>query len=1765
MAAHTQFDKANFQAALSSGIEEKVEVNQRHLIDKILARYSAQYTVFRELLQNSNDAGAKEVVLQFQSQNDNQSQSSKKIDTVIYKNNGRVFMEQDWKRLKSIAEGNPDETKVGFFGVGFYSLFSICEEPLVSSGDQCLGFFWRGDQLFSMKAVVPENVSAEERLWTTFYMDLREPMKLPDRDDFSKFIATSLSFTEFLCTVKVFYNDELVISLSKKSSPFRDMPIPAYIERSSPNNVLKLKAVEIRQVQMEAEVLPEENASKLSSFLGLASPKTSRKEKVSCTIFLRIARAVVDVKLGANFAASMQRTTKKPPPSTTVIQLIYTNYDEYDASEKMRTKYSVFNDIVPFPSQGRVFIGFPTHQTTGCSIHLAAHLIPTVERENIDFVDPILNQWNQEILSMGGLLARITYDDEMNAINRLYTEIIQPGRREGTTLSSPPSEEFLWLSKKAIHAMKSFTFRDSTPASLVNRIISSFFYKASKQPLALLSTHGVLPCPTVRVFDSDTEMFVKNVPAVPKKLLSDVPDFIKPLQQQGLIRDISKEDVFQELAGRNLPENEIVAALKWWIKGCKIGQYNESDLVSFKQRLKITSADETQPRKLEAMRYFPNYRVLPPDVPLSTDTLPMSISKQLIDLDLVQCLRLSELPLSAWSVFISEHPSFSGQNASPEFVQKIFGVLSRALPNLNHTERTYIVSAFTVKSCIPTTKGWRTPAESYFKSVNLFEDLSVVQFPNEKVVSPKLLAMLGVREHVDLQMIFDKLDTLNWDHVHLVKYLSTVSDKLTDSEIAKLKNAYILPIESNGSPQTISTDKSSNNSASAQVAPAVPGTTAHVPSKRFRAQDVFPPTELFRSLKLPILSWPRNKWRSNSPETKLLHRLGLPTHLTLQYIINQCSLATTASETRLSLLQYFSNNFEHYRCQYDPYRITVPFLPTQDGRLALPKDIFVEEEVKLLGFNVLLKDLKDKKELLGVRDHPSGKELVDTLRQKPPSLKEAVAVFSYLTGLQKEFSRTDFSVLRDLKFIPIVTKASEEKYHYSEPGRVYFSNNSNSSHLPPDLFEYIDFGLPANNFLRACGVKDEPSPIELAQLVLEDPRRFFEYGVDRYIAILNQLAAHWEVIRYSSGLVSKMKKTKWVIGLKVESQNKVKDVETLAEKGEAEKIDEGELAKEKTLANCELAIPGDVYLIDDPLLQSIFCPLSCPLEPTLEKMYEALGARWLSRMVTSKYKLHGTPMQTSQSKRLQALIHQRGPLLIYDNNSLNNNVKSNAQSTIDSLRCLQADGIEILREFNKSVHKQPISACVTEESSGRWGRKSGYLLIVTKGEVDFFDVARGLSDLLFKRPKLNDALLLSTMLSTSLDNLRRKGFPVDRILNIAPQLKKATPPASPSSQSPSLQRKLPELPSPPDNSKDGFQMSQELAAFKELKEMFPDVDSNFLRGLIQKEKDNPVMNVSNQLLDMKYPVESNREESPTKSELGQDSSLSKSNSNSTLAEKKPLLEKQESIPGGFSSGPSSGGGGFGGGLFGSLLNQVQRTVENAAKQAGIDIAPTQTTQPKSPIAGTGPSSSNAPQQRKISEIDPAFNRHLKSDLDSSIRSCRPNSTSSISSTPSVATLANTTYCDLTPGHDLRQITQIEAVSVWLDPAVSPAILDTYQLGLYSFIRMLKELAQVFGVQNDALNLYMDDKNETVAFNRGRTLYFNAGFYLKMHWEQSRGAFTPRTSDSYTYWFMVFAHELAHNHVAAHDSQHEFYMSSYASVYMVKLMKMLLEKGVELQI
>ena len=98
-------------------------------------------------------------------------QMRKQTKRLVVSNNGQPFTPADWSRLKSIADGNPDETKIGAFGVGFYSVFADCDEPFVVSGDRTMAFYWKGNMLSTKAAPVPAEHDTRD---TIFMLEYRQ-------------------------------------------------------------------------------------------------------------------------------------------------------------------------------------------------------------------------------------------------------------------------------------------------------------------------------------------------------------------------------------------------------------------------------------------------------------------------------------------------------------------------------------------------------------------------------------------------------------------------------------------------------------------------------------------------------------------------------------------------------------------------------------------------------------------------------------------------------------------------------------------------------------------------------------------------------------------------------------------------------------------------------------------------------------------------------------------------------------------------------------------------------------------------------------------------------------------------------------------------------------------------------------------------------------------------------------------------------------------------------------------------------------------------------------------------------------------------------------------------------------------------------------------------------------------------------------------------------------------------------------------------------
>ncbi|CAF4013844.1 unnamed protein product [Rotaria sordida] len=391
--------------AQQGGNEEHVTINLRKLIEGMLAHYSSEFFVFRELIQNADDAKASSFSLEIKC--NAPSSSSVEMDfhnhvitEICTTNDGLIFSETDWKRVATIAEGNTDIASVGRFGVGFYSVFSYTEEPIIVSGKEYMIFVWKdNNSLTTLRQQLPIKQQSKT---TSIILKMQEKHVL-----------------------------QIESTLDKSRITNKDVPII---------NLTQLKAYFAKVTEQ--------------IFTIVDGPS------------MTLGRVDVEARLNIDqqFHNHVRRILNKSLPSIVQIQLLFVPIDviirhqqQLKSSEVVNDlNIQIFNSILPLKfvdeeiiPAGLIFIGLETHQSAGFGMHVSSHLITTLERENLDLQDPYIKKWNKELLTSIGQIARCIYDqiiihssnniarERYNAVMAPYSfQTSVPNKEIGTTLES---------------------------------------------------------------------------------------------------------------------------------------------------------------------------------------------------------------------------------------------------------------------------------------------------------------------------------------------------------------------------------------------------------------------------------------------------------------------------------------------------------------------------------------------------------------------------------------------------------------------------------------------------------------------------------------------------------------------------------------------------------------------------------------------------------------------------------------------------------------------------------------------------------------------------------------------------------------------------------------------------------------------------------------------------------------------------------------------------------------------------------------------------------------------------------------------------------------------------------------------------------------------------------------------------------------------------------------------------------------------------------
>jgi len=301
---------------------------------------------------------------------------------------------------------------------------------------------------------------------------------------------------------------------------------------------------------------------------------------------------------------------------------------------------------------------------------------------------------------------------------------------------------------------------------------------------------------------------------------------------------------------------------------------------------------------------------------------------------------------------------------------------------------------------------------------------------------------------------------------------------------------------------------------------------------------------------------------------------------------------------------------------------------------------------------------------------------------------------------------------------------------------VFFkSKTSDETDITQSLFQIVDF----SPFLAGAGVRQEASTRDIFKRMIDSPKAVLAAvkSEENYRALLRRVAAHPPFRR----VTDEIRDSPFLLAYTVSETNSTKD-----------KI------------SFELAKAADIFVIDNSFFGRMFPVKRAPHESDLEDFYALLGADYISKVVKKKFDIIGAYRQgTTVTKALAERVQERSPLLLSSSSSSRSLLVNNASTILEqkNLEIIQAPELKAIYSLGKSIRTQKNTCCV------RQGMFSKNSLVVTM-DFDWFDVGFAIGELILKRYQLEDAFLISSLLEAPLEQLRARGFPVDRIIKPEP-------------------------------------------------------------------------------------------------------------------------------------------------------------------------------------------------------------------------------------------------------------------------------------------------------------------------------------------------------------------------------------------------------------
>lgn len=698
-------------------------------------------------------------------------------------------------------------------------------------------------------------------------------------------------------------------------------------------------------------------------------------------------------------------------------------------------------------------------------------------------------------------------------------------------------------------------------------------------------------------------------------------------------------------------------------------------------------------------------------------------------------------------------------------------------------------------------------------------------------------------------------------------------------------------------------------------------------------------------------------------------------------------------------------------------------------------------------------------------------ECVNKLLQKPPRDKpEATHLFGYFSERIPALKENSKAKLRNAPIVPIGPTGEKGTVRYAAPSTCYLGSSTTYA----EIFDYVDFGDEANAFLFHCGARSEPTKLELADRVCNEPARFLSMlQAEKYLNLMRTLAASTSDLKRDKKLWSKMTTSPFLLAWK-----------TIASSSKDDPDEDGEI-----LRHYQLSAPSRVVISNDFISYRIFQEhlLCAPEEEVLENFYRSLGARRLTELVHEDLRMGPQVDRKDRASKLRKHVIERSKIFLHEYAREKEAIRHDAKWLEKYLTVAIVQSISLRR----SLDTYPKSHTEKRTAASQDSRDNCTLYVTADGRPDMYQIAQALCPVLLKKHGQQSYIFFEPFLTLDLLGLRSRGYNVERILRA--------------------------------------------------KEAEARVAEEERRKALEEEQQRIRERESNWAKSQSEIAASAREEQRIKEmeEHGDAQRRSKKQRESLLP-----------MPGSFGDDddtPSPPQAKKGKGLFASLTRRLGLDNDDD-DDAGSSLAPSHSPTPTPTLPTPGPSgSAGGRQQHEGGNGGDVTNPALvQENLLNAILATRPHGSGEVVSQPKVNEVKEqSTYCDSTSAKDLVFVAQASnGLKFFVDRPLAGEhaahFLTSNSRTVNVFASMLVEVGSVYRVAKSALHLFYDESGLTIAFNTGGSMFFNLRFFMQLHSAKWSSGTEAEKTEAMVWWWVVMAHELAHNLISAHSAEHSYY-------------------------